>query len=406
MTDRLYYTDAYLARFQGRVAGSDDGGRRVYLDRSAFYPTSGGQPNDLGRLGGVEVVDVVDEGERVAHVLATPLDGDEVDGEVDWGRRFDHMQQHTGQHLLSAVFEDRFGWATLGVHFGADYSTLDLDTESVAPAQVREAEERVNALVAADLAVTVTFEEAGSASGLRKASDRTGTLRIVSIDGVDRSACGGTHVRRTGEVGAVLLRRQEKVRRATRIEFACGLRAVRRARADYEALAAMAHGQSCAIDELPAIVGAQVEQLKAMEGERKRLDAELAAHRARARYDEAVADASGIRWVTERRRSGRADDSRSFALALCALSRSIYVGVVDEPPSLLVAASADSGVDAGALLKGALAAAGGRGGGSPRLAQGTVPGRAALDAALASLGVPPAPPDPNAPNATNATPSA
>lgn len=393
MTERLYYTDAYLTRFRGRVVGRGDDGRRLYLDRSAFYPTSGGQPNDEGHIGGVGVVDVIDEGEQVAHLLAAPLEGAEVGGEVagevDWGRRFDHMQQHTGQHLLSAVFADTFGWSTLSVHFGPDYATLDLDTAEVAAAAVREAEARVNALIAGDLEVAVTFEEAAAAAGLRKATDRTGTLRVVSIDGVDRSACGGTHVRRTGEIGTVLLRRQEKVRRATRIEFICGQRAVRRARADFEALSAMAQGQSCSIDELPAIVAAQVEQLKGVEGERKRLDAELATYRARARYDDAVPDASGTRWVTERRRSGRADDSRSLALAVCALPRSVFVGVVDEPPSLLVAASADSGIDAGAALKGALATTGGRGGGSPRLAQGTVPGREALDAALASLGVPP-----------------
>src|SRR3954462_5788992 len=128
VTERLYYTDAYLTVFDAAVVGRADGGHRVYLDRTAFYPTSGGQPLDTGRLGGVEVVDVVDEGDRVAHLLAAPAPGERLEGAVDWPRRFDHMQQHTGQHLLSAVIADRFGHATVSVHFGRESATLDLDT--------------------------------------------------------------------------------------------------------------------------------------------------------------------------------------------------------------------------------------------------------------------------------------
>jgi len=131
MTDRLYYADAYCARFGARVTSRAEDGRRVYLDRSAFYPTSGGQRHDLGTLGGVAVTDVVDEDDRVAHVLAAPLDADEVEGVVDWPRRWDHMQQHTGQHLLSAIGADRFGWETVSVHFGAESSTIDFGVESI-----------------------------------------------------------------------------------------------------------------------------------------------------------------------------------------------------------------------------------------------------------------------------------
>src|SRR5512142_1795825 len=125
MTERLYYTDSYLRRFDAKVVDRSDDGRRVYLDRSAFYPTSGGQPHDLGTLEGIAITDVVDEDERVAHVLAAPLPaGDGVRGEIAWERRFDHMQQHTGQHLLSAVLADLFGYNTVSVHFGADLATL------------------------------------------------------------------------------------------------------------------------------------------------------------------------------------------------------------------------------------------------------------------------------------------
>ncbi len=134
MTERLYYTDAYLRSFDARVVDRAKDGRTIYLDRTAFYPTSGGQPFDTGTLGGVAVADVVDEGERIAHVLAAPAPAsDTVHGEIDWTRRFDNMQQHTGQHLLSAIFADRFKLETVSVHFGAESSTLDLDTESLSP---------------------------------------------------------------------------------------------------------------------------------------------------------------------------------------------------------------------------------------------------------------------------------
>src|SRR5574338_55821 len=217
MTSRLYYTDSYLAAFDGRITELSADGRRVYLDRTAFYPTSGGQPFDLGSLGGAPVADVIDEDERVAHVLATPLDtkhvGDAVHGEVEWRRRFDHMQQHTGQHLLSAVFSDLFGYETVSVHFGADRSSLDLDASSIVPAQLGEAERRANELVWENRPVSVSFEDSATVTGLRKAPPREGTLRVVTIAGVDRSACGGTHVRATGEIGAITLRGTERVRK-------------------------------------------------------------------------------------------------------------------------------------------------------------------------------------------------
>src|SRR3569832_1988751 len=128
MTERLYYTDAYLRGFNARIVDRANDGRTIYLDRTAFYPTSGGQPFDTGTRGGVEVTDVVDEGDRIAHVLASPVpDADTIHGDIDWTRRFDHMQQHTGQHLLSAIFADTFELETVSVHFGAESSTLDLD---------------------------------------------------------------------------------------------------------------------------------------------------------------------------------------------------------------------------------------------------------------------------------------
>ena len=384
-TTRLYYTDSYLKQFDARVAEIADAGRRVYLDRTAFYPTSGGQPHDLGTLADIEVSDVVDEGDRIAHLLANPLPADvrELSGRIDWERRFDHMQQHTGQHLLSAVIEELFGHHTVSVHFGRDYSSLDLDVESLTADQVSRAERRANEIVVEDRPVTTDFEEAASATGLRKASDREGTLRIISIDGLDKSACGGTHVRRTGEIGAILIRKVERVRKAARLEFVCGLRAVQRARADFEALSRIATSLSAALDDAPALVAAQAEQLRAAENERRRQERELASFRARALYEAAVPSTRDVRVV--RHVAESMDDLRTLAQGITALSKAALVGTVADQPAVLLAASEDTGVDAGRLLREAVTSVGGRGGGSPRVAQGTVPDRKQLEDVVSAV---------------------
>ena len=376
MTTRLYYTDSYLATFDAHVVDRADGGRKIYLDRTAFYPTSGGQPFDVGTLGGIEVADVIDETDRIAHVLAEPLSGtsDRVAGAIDWVRRFDHMQQHTGQHLLSAVLAETLGHRTTSVHFGAVASSLDLDTDAVGHEDVVAAERRANEIVVENRPVTVSFEDAASSNGLRKASAREGTLRIVTIDAVDRSACGGTHVRATGEIGPVLIRRVDRVKKQARLEFVCGSRAVRRARMDFDHLARLAQTLSASVEDVPALVESQAERLHAADAQRRRLEAELHTYRARTLYDETAPDASGIRRAIQRRSSGPLEQLRGIAQAYCLLPRAIFVGAVDDPPAVLVAASDDSGVDAGRVLKAALANVGGRGGGSPRMAQGSVLG--------------------------------
>ena len=384
MTERVYYTDARLMEFTARVV--EVAGERVYLDRTAFYPTSGGQLFDTGMLGDARVVDVVDERERIAHVLEKAAHfsvGDEVKARVDWTRRYDHMQQHTGQHLLSAVFEELFGHKTVSVHFGDESSTLDLDVASLSKERAMKAERRANEIVFENRAVTVKFEDSASATGLRKEVDRTGELRIVEIAGIDRSACGGTHVLGTGEIGPVVVRRIEKYKQSTRVEFVCGWRALARARADFDALSGVAASLTAAIDEVPALVAAQAAHLKEAETDARKRGEELAKYQARERYDAAIPDANGVRRISETAAS--MDPLRAMAQAMAALPKVIYAGTVASPPGIVFAASADSGVNAGELLKAALSANGGRGGGSPRVAQGTVPDAAALQRVTGAL---------------------
>lgn len=386
MTHRLYYTNSYILDFEAVITERSDDGRRVYLDRTAFYPTSGGQQFDTGHLGGIEVTDVVDEGDRVVHALAAPLAGDRVAGRVDWPRRFDHMQQHTGQHLLSAVLADLVHHQTVGVHFGRESSTLDLDAAALTPDQVATAETRANEIVLQNRPVDISFEEAGFAAGLRKSSDRGGTLRIITIQHLDRSACGGTHVRATGEIGAILIRKVERVRKGMRLEFLCGGRATRRARADYALLSQLAGEFSATAEEVPRLIVGQREELKQSQSRNRELEEELDLFRARELYTAATPDTTGIRRVTVRQEGASLDALRRLATAFTSMPMTIFVGAVPTPPAVVLATSPDTLIDAAGLLKGLLTSVGGRGGGSARMAQGIVPGRQQLDVVVESLG--------------------
>ena len=386
MSERLYYTDSYLRDFRARVTGTSSDGLVVYLDRTAFYPTSGGQLFDLGTIAGVAVTEVADEDDRIAHRVAAPIAADgEVACAIDWVRRFDHMQQHTGQHLLSAIFEELFGLKTVSFHMGADSSTIDVEGRAVDAQVIAATERRVNEVIYENRPVGVHFQHAAEVEGLRKPSEREGELRIVSIDRLDRSACGGTHVRATGEIGAVLLRKVEKVRQSSRVEFLCGGRAIRRAHADYDALSRTAQLFSAPLDEVPGIVAASQETARAADKVRRKLELDLAAYQGKELYAATEPSADGIRHVTRSAEKGNLEELRALAQNFVAQPRAIFVAALRNPPSVMLAASEDAGIDAGKLLKAALTAAGGRGGGTARMAQGSVADESKLDAVLSQL---------------------
>ena len=386
MTQRLYYLDSHLRSFEASVVERAEEGRRVYLDRTAFYPTSGGQLHDTGRLEGITVADVIDEGDRVAHLLAEPLaSGPIVRGELDWPRRFDHMQQHTGQHLLSAVLADLWNYSTTSVHLGELTSTLDLDTPQLTSEQVAQAEERANQVITENRPVTIAFEDAAASTGLRKPSSRSGAIRIVSIEGLDRSACGGTHVRATGAIGALLVRKVDRVRKGVRLEFLCGLRAIGRSRLEFDILSNLAADLSSSFEELPRVVANQRADVKALSASKRELEADLSRYRAQELYAAAQPDPAGIRRATVRLADGGLDELRGLALAFAGFPRAVFIGATEAPPSVLLSAAPDSGIDAGSVLKETVSNAGGRGGGSSTMAQGVLPDRAQLDHVLSVL---------------------
>jgi len=387
MTSRLYY-DSPLLAFDA-VAIAHDGGdaTRVVLDRTAFYPTSGGQPHDTGLLGGARVVDVIDDedGDRIIHVCDAPVALGPVHGQVDAARRHDYTQQHTAQHLVSALAADKLGWTTESVHFGVDHCTIEFGTDAAPEAALRVLEEWSNAAVGEALPVTIGYEDADTATGLRKPPARGGMIRVVTIAGVDRSACGGTHVTSTAAIGPVLIRGAEKIRGRVRVGFIAGDRALRHAAEREAMLQDVARALSCPATELRDVVPKRVAALKAATDELAVLRREVATTRLAALATATTPDASGVCRVVHVVPAADAEWLRLLAQAASETAGVVFVGTVEGGTALAVGSHADTGYDAGGRLKAALALVGGRGGGSPRMAQGTVAEPAQLVAVLEAL---------------------
>jgi len=374
MTERLYYTDPYLREFDARVVErtTHENKPALILDRTAFYPTSGGQPFDVGKLASSTVADVVDtEDGRLLHIVDRVPDEDAVRGVIDWTRRFDHMQQHTGQHVLSAAFDRLLAARTESFHLGADYATIDLARE-LSAADVARAEDEANRVVWEDRPVTVRFATAEEAAtlGLRKESKREGTLRLIDVEDFDLSACGGTHVARTGAIGIIAVAATERFKGGLRVTFVCGGRAL----GAYHSLRDTVAGSVRALSVLPAELPAAIERLQNESREQRRqikdLQGTLAGHEADAFANRAV-DTSAGKVVALALTGWDAAGLKTIASRI--VERPGYVVVlVGEPPTspIVVARSAGLGADGGAILKQLIQRHGGKGGGRPELAQG------------------------------------
>jgi len=387
MTERLYYDDAYRTQFTAEVLETLtwQGQPAVVLDRSAFYPTSGGQPADRGLLGGKSVLDVVEREEdgAVVHVLSEPLEDNRVDGQVAWGRRFDHMQQHTGQHVLSAAFEKVLGAHTVGFHLGAEVSTIDVDQADLETEALHPVEARANEVIWGDRQINVELvdRDALTGTGIELPPDLAGPVRLVTIGGVppsqtqpfDVNPCGGTHVARTGEIGLIKIAGVEHRGEDTRIEFLCGRRALR----DYQRKLRMASTLSRLLTvgtwELDQAVERLQTENRTLRHEQRDLrerlldlEAERLLNRAETRGPYAVAAAV---WEGK-----RPDELRMLALRLAEHSGHVALlfGVNDRTHYCFSRAD-DADLDVNQLLQQACAQLGGKGGGRPHIAQGSAP---------------------------------
>jgi alanyl-tRNA synthetase len=403
MTEHLYYHDSFLYEFDAEVMETTSVGSRyaLILDRTAFYPTSGGQIFDTGWLRAegtpetqeLRVVDVAEsnDGNILHFVEGMPQmqRGSRIHGLIDADRRRDHMQQHSGQHVLSAAFLRLSNMPTVSFHMGAESCSIDLDTKALTDAQVEAAENLANDVIAQNRPVSVRYvtQEEARGLGLRKLppAERE-KLRLIDIHDFDLTACGGTHVSAAGQIGCILLRKTEKVRQGWRVEFVCGKRAVATARKDYCSLTESAGLFSAHIWDVPQQIRRSQEDSRAAQKGREKLLEELA-------------DSWSIRWLGEiSETAGRkvvvrlfSDRDLSFMKILAQrLTRQntpvvAVLATTAPPPALVFAQSFGQPFDMGALMKEVLARLGGRGGGSKDMAQGGPANIEALEAALADL---------------------
>ncbi|HJZ45923.1 MAG TPA: alanyl-tRNA editing protein, partial [Roseiflexaceae bacterium] len=340
ITERLYFADAYLTHFSARVvARAERAGRpAVALDQSAFYPEGGGQPADTGTLDDVAVLDVQVEDGLVWHMLREPLEAELVQGAIDWPRRFDHMQQHHGQHLLSAAFERLHGLRTVSFHLGASASTIDLDGAALEVEQAAAVEDLTNQVIWEDRPVLARFVSAEELAQLplRKPPKVDGPVRVVSVPDFDHSACGGTHPRATGGVGLLHLRRWERRGDVIRVEFVCGDRALRDLRWKNAALGRLAIALSVGPEEVEAAV---LRVREAEERARKRLEEageQLIAYEAQELITQA--ELVGIVRVVRRAYEGRGlEEVRGLAKAIAAGGCVALLGLRAEKTQLIFA---------------------------------------------------------------------
>jgi alanyl-tRNA synthetase len=395
-TRRLYYDDAFQDNFKAQVlscqpladplAGHAATCWGVLLDQTHLYPTSGGQPNDLGKLGEANVLDVRDlENDNILHVVDRPVPTGSVDGCIDWPRRFDHMQQHTGQHLLSAVFQERFGLPTVSFHLGESASTIDLRGPQPSAQILEGAARAANAIVFEDREITVRYGSAEQFAqmGVRKQVERTGTLRAIEIAGIDLQPCGGTHVRRTGQIGTILLRGGGKIRQDWRIEFLCGSRAESAARKDADLLARLAAQLKCAPQDLDGSVERLLQEREVATRNVKDLLPKLAAAEAATRLQSTAASGDGEVAVVQVLENVGAEYLQFYATALTRSEKVVALLAVQQTGALVFAQHPAVGKDMNAVLRGVLDQLGGKGGGTKDFARGALADHANASAALA-----------------------
>lgn len=408
MTDRLYYRDSFLYQFDAEVRSVVESPRpALILDRTAFYPTSGGQIHDTGRIvsalengnpvraqpSDMRVTEVADtENGEIVHYLETPVKdlqpGSRVRGEIDADRRRDHMRQHSAQHVLSAAFVRLFNMPTVSFHMAADYCSIDLDTPSLSKDQVEAAEHLANEIVLENRPVSIRFVTRDEAMqlGLRKLPPaERDQLRLIAIGDFDLSACGGTHVGETGQIGAILLRKTEKVRQGYRVEFVAGLRVVSAARRDFSALTEAAALFSAGLGDVPLQVRKSLDEIRALQKRAQQSQEELAAAQAAMLVTETT-EISGRKLIVRTFSDRDLNFLKLLAQKLTKQSSPVIalLATTSPQPVLVFAQSADQPHDMSALLKDVVSKLGGRGGGSKDLAQGGVSNSEGLAAALAA----------------------
>ncbi len=387
---RIYYDDSFQREFSAEVLGCEAAAAgapatedaetavpaaklwRVVLNRTAFYPTSGGQPHDTGKLGEANVVDVLDQEDEVVHIVDRVIETGAVRGVVNWERRFDHMQQHSGQHVLSAVFNSKFALPTVSFHLGAELCSIDVRGREPTQEILDGAAAAANEIVYEDRAVNVKYGTAEelAAAGVRKTVDRSGALRAIEIEGVELQPCGGAHVRRTGQIGMIVLRGVSRIRKDWRVEFVCGRRAERLAREDFAMLIGIAKRLNCSLAETVSAAERVVTERDLHFKSARASIEKLAGIDARAAVEQAESGADGVR-VVARVFSGVAPEYvQSFAREAAKSEKTVALAARSECGHVFFVQHPGAGADMNAVLVATLKQVGGKGGGSRDSARG------------------------------------
>lgn len=366
--ERTYYSDPYITKWETDVeeVKEKDGKYYVTLAETTFYPEGGGQPSDKGTIDGIELIDLIEENGIILHVLPGAPSGKKVKCEIDWGRRFDHMQQHTGQHLLSAVFYNLYKGETSSFHLGEDYVSIDISLGEISADIANRVELAVNEYIYKDLQVKtyIIKPEEVSKYPLRKLPPAEESIRIVEIDSIDYSPCCGTHVRRTGEIGIIKILKTEKYKGITRVYFKCGSRALMDFQNKNNIISALAKHFSAPESELPSRAEALSEELNAASKEIKDLRGQLSHYEAM----DIIKD-SNEKIILE------TFDSKSFGdvqlITRHILNEGDYLLIVASLPDkkLLFTHRGGFDVNCGKIFKEYLAQYNGKGGGSDKQAQ-------------------------------------
>ena len=391
-THRIYYDDSFARDFSAEVLNCEPcvhgttPAYEVILDSTALYPTSGGQPHDGGKLGDANVLDVRDDGDEIVHIVDRELPQGSVHGCVDWVRRFDHMQQHTGQHLLSAMFQERFGRPTVSFHLGAELSSIDLRGAEPTEEILEGVERAANRVIFEDRPINVRYgtQEQLAQMGVRKEVERTGILRAIEIEGADLQPCGGTHVRRTAQIGLMLVRRCTKIRQDWRVEFACGARAERLARRDFRTLLKTAERLGCAVEEVPDSAARAVTDREANFKESRALLQKLAEMEAATALHSWAPGANGLRLLMRAfDETTQADYIGNFASQLAKSGSTIAIVGLKGSGHVVFAQHPAAGKDMNSLLKRVFEKFAGKGGGNRDFARGRINDPAQIEHALA-----------------------
>jgi len=385
-TIRLYFEDAYRTEFEAEVmARPESQGRPVIvLDRTCFYPESGGQPSDKGMIEGVRVAQVLEEGSAIFHFLEGEVPAAKVTCRIDWPTRFDHMQQHTGQHILSQAFFELMKGETMSFHLGESLSTLEIGVPKITDEEVEKVEELANRVIFEDREVRTYFvsEDLIQTVPLRKPPKKKGLIRVVEVAGFDYSACGGTHCRRAGEVGMIKITRWDKIRENLRFEFVCGRRALRDYAAKNRILRQLGGQLSVGEQEVPASLERLLGEAKSLKKKMKKMQERLAEFEAQETIQKSKADV--IRAVL----LDKTPEEAKF-LALNIIKRgnfTVLYGVRGEARDhLILAASDKSGRDMRRLVPAISSMIKARGGGSPSLVELVSEERLDLEAVLGEI---------------------